>query len=84
MTRLQRLILDAVEKHGPDALVVRDVLPYVWARRWAPLLRGSIYIDLMQMEHVGLLTSRWLDEPPEALRMRGGLRRRAYSLAGGE
>lgn len=72
MTRLQRLVLDAIEAHGPDATVVQNIYPYVNARRWM-FSYGSLYPALIALEDAGLVTSRWQEGAPP--------RRRLYSAA---
>jgi len=72
MRRMERLVLDAIERHGPDALVLDDLWPYVNARRWC-MNSASLYWPLMRLEDAGLITSRWQDGPYP--------RRRLYSLA---
>ena len=81
MTRLDRLVLDAIEKHSPHATVVHHVWPFVDARRWSLFGVGmSVYVSLMRLENAGLIASRWDDSmSPEELQRRGGNRRRLYS-----
>lgn len=75
MTRLQRLVLDAVEKHGPDATTLKHIFPYVSARRWM-FSRASIYLALRALEDAGHVTHREEMDPAR----RGPYPRYLYSV----
>jgi DNA-binding PadR family transcriptional regulator len=80
MSRLDRLVLDAVEKHSPKATVVQHIWPYVNERRWC-FSAASLYPALARLERKQLISSRWDDNiTEEELERRGGHRRRIYFI----
>lgn len=79
MSRLDRLVLDAVEESGPDAEVMNHIWPYVRARRWMPI-PTVLHFSLIRLEMAGEITSEWASRPSPATLLYP--RTRVYSVAG--
>lgn len=68
MTRLDRVLLDAIQLCGPNATVGGHIIPFVEQRLWL-LWPSSLWAALRRLEEAKLIVSVWADMPEPRIKL---------------
>lgn len=80
MSKTELAVLRILRQHGKMyGLDIQDRLKGEGLGWWQRGI-GSFYVAIHRLEYAGYVEGEWGNDPPEVLTMRGGNRRRYYSI----